>query len=243
MNNDHEFLWKVLEGAIGEEKVAYLRHAPLHTIVLNKMAQDYPEQDIPDYLPLPQAAAHIAEKHAFASRRWKMVEDGIDSLRELRGQGLYKRSHLLPKGCLERKLAVRARIVGMQGGEDHEKVATVLAEYDKQLAAYLGPERTKLAGKAGLLDDVGSSLSSAYKAVKKDPTGKAALKGLGYAGGAALPAGAVGYGLVEHAEDKAKGMLPGVALAAGAGTLIGGAGAGLGSALGNTLGRNVRPQR
>jgi hypothetical protein len=61
---NHEFLWRVLEGALGTEKVAYLRHAPLHEIVLNKMAQDYPDQDLPDYVSLPHAARHITETSA-----------------------------------------------------------------------------------------------------------------------------------------------------------------------------------
>jgi hypothetical protein len=222
----NEYLWRVLEGALGSEKVAYLRYAPLDEIVLNKMAQDYPEQTMPEYITLPLAMRHITEKHAFAKRRWQMVESGIEAIRQLRAQGLYKRASLLPRGSLRRKIAVRDRLLlaASGGGEAREKVAAILPEYDRQLRAYLGEERFEKVAKAGFL-------RKAYQAVDSSTPGRAALQGLGVGAGLAVPATAVGYHLIGRAEDKAKQMALPMA-AAGAGSAFLG---GLGEAVGERL--------
>jgi len=232
--SDHEFLWNVLEGALGAEKTAYLRHSPLDEIVLNKMAQDYPDQEMPARILLPEAAAHIAEKHAYAKRSWQMIEAGIESIRQLREQGLYKRASLLPRGSLQRKLAVRQRLVmaALDGGETQEKVAALLPEYDRQLQQYLGQERFEKVAASGMLSRIGEGAKKTYEAVASNPTGRSALQGLGFGTAAAIPATGVGYHMMNRAEDKAKGMMLPMAAAGAGGAILGGIGTGLGEALG-----------
>lgn len=228
-NDMDAFLWRTLEGALGAEKAAYLRTAPLSTIVTRKIAAEYPGQETPE-LTWPHAVRHIGEKHAFAKARWRMVEQGIESLKTLAEEGIYKRAALLPRGTLQRKIAARERILythATASGDEQVRIASVLGEYDRQLLEYLGPERAKLASKAGLLGDLGEGLKSTYKAVKSDPVGKGALT----AAGAAVPATAAGMYLTNNAEQKAKDMIPGAAAMVGGSSLLGNLVGGLGQGL------------
>lgn len=73
MNQTDEFLWTALEGALGAEKVASLRYAPLHEIVPDGRA-DFSVAD---------AAGHIAKKASALRQERQSIQSGLKALNAL----------------------------------------------------------------------------------------------------------------------------------------------------------------
>jgi hypothetical protein len=73
MNLPDVFLWTALEGAIGAEKVAFLRDAPLHAVIGH--------YDRNEEFTLAHAVGHVAKHAAYNRMENVAIRDGLQALR------------------------------------------------------------------------------------------------------------------------------------------------------------------
>lgn len=220
--------WRVLSTVYGEKNAAYLRDQPLNRLVRNKIAKDFPEQNTREDFSVADVIGHVAEKYAEARRRWATVEEGLDSIRHLEKEGLIqKTARLLPRGCIERKQlqrGVHKLAEDCAPPEMKPALTAIREEYDRQFDAFLGPDREKSAAMgSGLVD----TMKGLYEGAMGNPLARKAMTGLVGGGAAAVPIVAGGKMLLSDAEERAqKAMVP-MAVASGAGHLLGGIGGGM----------------
>jgi hypothetical protein len=119
---------------------------------------------------------------------------------------------------------VRKRLELLSG---NEKMAAVLKEYDRQLNERFGAEKVA-AGWRDLPGQIAEGAGKAYRTVADNEVGGAALKGLGYATGASVPLGLLGYGLLGSAEERAKQMAMPMMAAGAISPVLGGIGEAIG---------------
>ena len=162
---DQELLWQALEGAIGTQKVAYLKSAPLLDILGAR--QDFSVAD---------AVGHVAKHAHIRKREQRAIHNGIKAAAAL---------NIRPKKpafTLADKIKVAARL-SHPAFEGQEKVATAKHALYKEIV-----DGIKEAGMGGILDGISKNpvLRDAGKKLLQAGAVGTGLAVPGYAAGSAL---------------------------------------------------------
>lgn len=185
-----ELLWNAIEGALGTEKMAYLRYAPLSTIT--------GARDLPTAVAAHASAHH--EKKAF----WNTVGRGLRSLEKVAKASPPDNRPYPPNTSLVRKIAIaqKARLLeqGLEGSEN-VKIASVRKEVDKDIFEALIKQANVLSG--AIKNPAARELSESVIEGGKD-LGKKVLTGAALGTGAAVPLYIGGSALSDKATEDAR---------------------------------------
>lgn len=202
----HATLWRALEGALGPEKTAILREAPLDELVRNKVAEDT-GMNFQGTFTLPDAIVSIAARRRQKQAEYQRVRDGINALR-----ALYPERSKAASAERSNPLIERETLWHMVGAV---KRAHISAQHvNEKTAAEIGVHREDVEDRIfNLLHKEANAMRAAFEAAKNSNL----AKGLAWGTGAAVPAVIAGRYLTEKGVEDAQSaaLQTGGTLAAG----------------------------
>lgn len=223
MNTRHEALWSAIETALGAEKTAILRNAPLDELVRNKVAEDL-GMDFQGTYTLPDAMVTIAAKRRAKVAEQQNIQAGINAL-----HALYPEQTKHASTSPGNPLIERETLWHMVGAVKRAHVAEQYA--DTKTAAEIAAHREDVEDRIfKLLHKEAGAVADAVRAASKSNL----AKGLALGTGAAIPAVVAGRYLTQSGVEDAQTAALQTAGLIGAGGL---AAAGIYSAMKN------RPQQ
>lgn len=166
-----ELLWRAIEGALGTEKTAYLRYAPLSAIT--------GAEDLTTAVAAHSSAHH--EKKAF----WRTVGRGLQALDKVAAAPAEDTRPYPPNTSIHQKIAVakKARVLeSALSGVESVKVAAIRREVDNDIFD-------------GLLKAASGTLMGAIKSPEARALAEKVIEGGKNLGSKALQGAAVGTGL------------------------------------------------
>lgn len=177
-----DLIWGALEGGLGAEKTAYLKHQPLDEIVRNKIAHDHGVEVGPN-ITLGDAVGTLGISWRKKKAQHRVIQDGITALKSVLPADtektaseaearLYPRDastfHKISAAYKLRRLAPLAR------GDGAEKIAALQQQVDEDIVESLKKE-------------------ARLSAISKHPAARNMGKGLAVGAGAAAPLGVGAY--------------------------------------------------